>query len=59
MNQRQPTTEPDIGPWVFVIIGLIVLLAVLIALAYLNALAGAEPLVRPADSIFIHQRSVL
>ncbi len=45
MNRRQPVSERDIGPWAFIIIGLIVLLAVLIALIYLNAQGvAAEPL---------------
>ncbi len=45
MDRRQPLSERDIGPWAFIIIGLIVLLAVLIALIYLNAQGvAAEPL---------------
>lgn len=55
MNRRQPSTDRDIGPWVFVIIGLIVLLAVLLALAYLNAQAASEPLAR----VFVQRGSVL
>ena len=53
MNRRQPVSERDIGPWAFIIIGLIVLLAVLIALIYLNAQGvAAEPL---GENIILHQ----
>ena len=50
MNRHQPFSERDIGPWAFIIIGLIVLLAVLIALIYLNAQGvAAEPLALGED----------
>jgi hypothetical protein len=55
MNRRQPVPERDIGPWAFIIVGSIVLLAVLIALIYLNAQGVAAQPLALGENVTLHQ----